>query len=349
MERRHPLLVRRGGDDDDGAVAPEPTLLLLEEMREREFALRLRQGQRLQDARVLLGTAGRVQERRLGPEGQQAQHAVGLKEVIGEGGGDPHPVLLAAAVAQADLDGGVEVQEQPNLASGVRLERLHDQPIEAGGGAPVDAVVAVAGLVVADAGGIRGNVVRPPPHRPLARELRGRRPEVGELFRLGEDEEGVMGAVAAAEAEEPEGVARGDPDRPHGESAAAGAGHAHLPVAVAVGRQGDDGTGGLAGHVLRVLHLQPELCVEGAAGETYAGLGALAHLEAVGGALYSDVQPAQVRPGPDEGDRHQPADNVGGAVEQPVAADQSQPQHRAEDGENEQQILVAMNQAAEAE
>src|SRR3989304_3274193 len=90
----------------------------------------------------------------------------------------PRPLLPRGAVAPlARLHGGVEVQEEEDIAGRVHLERLHHQPVEARSGGPVDAVEAIAGLVVPDGGGVRGDVVGAPPDRALAGQLGRRGPE----------------------------------------------------------------------------------------------------------------------------------------------------------------------------
>jgi hypothetical protein len=73
----------------------------------------------------------------------------------------------------------------------------------------VDAVVAIARLVVADAGGVGGDVVGALPLGALARQVGRRRPEIGQLLGKGVDEERLRGAKAAAKAEEAEGIAGG--------------------------------------------------------------------------------------------------------------------------------------------
>ena len=298
---------------------------------------------------MLLRAAGRVQQHRLPPERHQPQHAVGLEEVVGERGCDADAVLFRALVAVACLDAGVQVEKEGDVARRVHLERLHHQPVEARGGAPVDAVVAVAGLIVTDGGGVRGDVVRAAANGALARELSGRHPEVGELLRQREDDERMADAVAAAEVEQAERVAGADRDRSHGEHAAAAAGQAQLPVTLAVGGQGDDGARRRAGHIRGILQLQPQLRVEGAAAQPHSRLCALAHLETVGGALHGHRQAAQVGACPDEADRHQPADHVGGTVEQRVAADDRQAQHRAESADDEEQVLIAAEEPEQAD
>src|SRR3989304_4605412 len=87
------------------------------------------------------------------------------------------PAPPRAVCALARLHGRVEVQEEEDIAGRVHLERLHHQPVEARSGGPVDAVEAIAGLVVPDGGGVRGDVVGAPPDRALAGQLGRRGPE----------------------------------------------------------------------------------------------------------------------------------------------------------------------------
>ena len=74
---------------------------------------------------------------------QEDYRGAGLVAVLegGKAGG-------RTVAVRADID-ALEIEEEPYLAGGVHLERLHHQPVEAGGGAPVDTVVAVTRLIFA--------------------------------------------------------------------------------------------------------------------------------------------------------------------------------------------------------
>ncbi len=212
----------------------------------------------------------------------------------------------------------------------------------------MDAVVAITRLIIADAGRVRCHIVSQAAHRAFARELGRRHPELRQFLRSREDEERVTGAVAATETEQAEGIAGDDPHGSQGKGASTGARYTGIPLAPTVSGQAHDGPGWLARHVRGVLHLQPQFGVEGPVGELHADVGALTHLHAPAGAFDADVDPTQVGKGPEEADGDEATDEVGRAVEQPVAAHHREAQECAEYRQDDQQVLVAPEYPAQA-
>src|SRR5262249_34834982 len=143
---------------------------------------------------------------------------------------DLHCVLLGAVFVLTDVDALVEVEDDPDVGRGIELEELDHELTGPRGGGPVDAVEAVARLVVADARGVGRHVVGALAETTLSRQVRRRDVEVRQLSRRRVDEDALGTAERAAVAEEAEGVARRDLHGPNGEEPAASADRRRLPA-----------------------------------------------------------------------------------------------------------------------
>ena len=183
LQRHHPLLVGGRRDDDYRRVPAETPAFFLQQLGQWRFPGRIGQRERLQRAAILLrprapGPGSRFPRRRrpAPPSGSS------------RGSGTPATSRCARRTPRCSrrrphLHVPMQVEHDPDVARRVHLERLHHQPSQARRRAPVDAVVAVAWVVLANAGGVRRHVVRPAANCPLARQLRDRRPEVRQLLR----------------------------------------------------------------------------------------------------------------------------------------------------------------------
>src|SRR5439155_13701135 len=134
----------------------------------------------------------------------------------------------------------------------------------------------------------------------------------------------LLPAVAPADVEYAERITRGHAYRSGLIRTATVAGHAHLPVAVALRRQRNHSTHGIAGHSGLVLQLQPELGPHALALQPHAGLGLLSHLQTVVRPLHGHLEPAGMCARPDETDGDQSSQDICRTVEEPVTTNCSE-------------------------
>ena len=211
-----------------------------------------------------------------------------------------------------------QVQHHPHVRGRVELEGLHlefARPQRAG---PVDAVDAVARLVIADAGGVRRHVVRAAAEAPLARQVRRRRRVARQIDGAGVDDQRAPVSEAQLALEDPERIARaGHADRPQLVDAAPRAGRLQAPRAPPIGPQRGDELGPVARQRRALLQLQPELGRARIVLDLEALDDRLARLHPVAAARHPHMQSQPGRPGPERG--------RGDAEEQRVAEPQRQP------------------------
>ena len=318
-----PRLVGRRRHDDHGGVPPEAARLLQEQRGERGVADGARHRQGLEDAGVVVLTAvGLLHGERL-TEGDEADGAVGAQEVARDRGADGDGDLLRGVVALPDVHPLLEVEHDPDVGARIELELLHHQLARAGGRRPVDAVVGIAGRILAHAGDGRGHVVRALAEAALAREVRGRDVEVGELRGARVDEHGVPAAEATREAEEAERVHRGDGDGTELVDAAPSRRRRVLPALHLARAERQHATGEVAGDRAGILDLEPDLRPEGQRPQREATGQGLPLRHALGAARDVDVERLAHRAGPEVEQREGDRDHVGDAEEQPETGGES--------------------------
>src|SRR5262249_35782392 len=121
-------------------------------------AVRGDEGQLLQQAPQLAGPLPRGDDRLLGAVSDEPDRLVVPDGLVDQGAGDLDRVLLRGLLVLPGVDGGVQVEDDPQVTRRLQVVLLGAQLAEAGRGEPVDAVQAVPRLVVPDAGGVRGHV-----------------------------------------------------------------------------------------------------------------------------------------------------------------------------------------------
>ena len=217
-QRRHPRLVRRWRDHDDRRVPPEAPRLVRQQVAERHIAPGARHRQRLQDARVLLQAALRLDDVEAAAERHEAD-ACGSPS-----GSSARPTRRCARRTPPSsrrprrrARPRSQIEDHPDVARRIQLEHLHHQVAGARRARPVDAVEAVAELVRPHAGRVRRHVVRAPAEAPLARQVRRRAPKkFGSSTARGYTSTFCARPYVARVPEQPERVARRDLDRPDG-------------------------------------------------------------------------------------------------------------------------------------
>ena len=254
----------------------------------------------------------------------------------------PYSSVLSSPTADVDLR--LQVQHHPDIAGRVHFEQLHHELVGADGGWPVNAVEAVAVLVLADAGGVRRHVLRATAEAALPRQVSRRHVEVRQLHGAGVDEDALPVPEPARQAEEAEGVAAGDGGRTHAVEPAPGADGGDTPGAVSPGPQADDALHGPPRQVRGVIYLQPELGEPAPVAHRDAVLRRLPLLEAVHAPLRRHLQAPQVEPRPEVGEGDGGQDEVGEPEEEPEAGGEGAGQGQDEDDAHRRQRAVA-NQA----
>ena len=296
--------------------SPAPRLLV-EQRRHRHRPVRLRHRERLEHPPEVLGAAIGLDHFELLAEHHQADAAALVDEQPRDRGRRDHRGLDARVVALAGVLLRQEVQHHPHVRGRIELEGLHlefARPQRAG---PVDAVDAVARLVVADAGRVGRHVVRAPPEAPFPRQVGRRRRVARQIDRARIDDQRAPVPEAQLAVEDPERIARAHADRPQLVDAAPPAGRLQAPRPPAVGPQRGDELGPVARQRRGLLQLQPQLGRARGVFDLEPLDDRLARLHAVAAARHPHVQPQPGGPGPERGQ--------GDAEQQRVAEPQRQP------------------------
>jgi len=149
---------------------------------------------------------------------------------------------------------------QPDVGRGVQLELLGDEPAGARRGGPVDAVKAVAGRIVADAGDVGRHVGGAAAHGIAAGHDAHQRRKLGQVKGLGVNDEGRRRRKVQilADVKEAEGVAATEGHGPQAEPAALQAAGLDGPGLQAPRAQGADDTADpVVGQRGVISHLEP--------------------------------------------------------------------------------------------
>jgi len=211
-------------------------------------------GQDLQDARELARSVIGLDDLAPGRIGEKAERAPLLDEILGERGchGDAvflgrwrqvgrrreDVAVLGAGRRALDQRGKRQIQEDPDVGQRVQLELLDQQPVFAGGAAPVNPVEAVAGLVVSNTGGVCGDEVCAAAHRLAARQRAQRCHEAVDRNGRRVDDDARLRRDVARKLEQTERVTADDGHRPERVFAALTADRVRLPAVLAARQDG---------------------------------------------------------------------------------------------------------------
>ena len=292
----------RAGDDADGGVAAPAAGLLVEECGDGDGSVGLGDGECFEHAAEVLGAAVGFDDFEFFAEHHESDAAALVDEEACDGGGGGDGGFDAGVVALAGVLLAGEVEDDPHVGGWVEFEGFDFEVAAAEGAGPVDAVDAVAGFVVADAGGVWGDVVGASAEAAFAGEVGGGGGVAGEVDGAGVDDEGAAVAEAEFAVEDAEGVAAADGDGAEFVDAAAGAGGLQAPGAAAVGAEGGDEFGAVAGQGGAFFEFEPEFGEAGGAFDFEALDDGFAGLDAVAAAGHADVEALSGGPGPEAGD-----------------------------------------------
>jgi hypothetical protein len=160
----------------------------------------------------------------------------------------------------AKVPTGPQVHRNPSVRNWIKLELLDGQALPADAGRPVNAVDAIAADVVAQAGGVRRDVVGAPIQCFSAGEKRSRQRKARQLERQRIDQQRVHAADAPPELINAERIAAGDDQRSEGIAPALGAHGAHAPPSpLMAAEQAHHAAGRVPRQGREVMHLHPKL------------------------------------------------------------------------------------------
>ena len=251
-------------------------------------------------------------------EHHEPDGAVLVDEEPNDGGGDGDGGLDGRVVAVADVVLAGEVEDHPEVGGWVEFEGFDLQRAGAQGTFPVDAVDRVAGLVVADARGVWGDVMCASAEASLAGQVGGRRGVARQLERAWIDDESAPMPEAQLAVEDVERVGAAHGDWSEVVEAAPVADGLYAPVAVAGASEGGDESGAVAGQVGGFFDFEPELGDGGAVDHFEALDDRFSGLDAVARAGHADAHALSRGPGPGPGEDDAEEQGVAEALGQPV-------------------------------
>ena len=229
--------------------------------------------------------------------------------------------------------GAGEVEHDPEMGGGVELEGLYFERAGAEAALPVDAVDAVAGFVVADAGGVGGDVVGAAAEASFAGQVGGGDGVARQVQGLGIDDQRAARAEAVFAGEDVERIAAAHDDRSEVVEPAAAADGFEPPGAAAFASQRGDEAGAVAGQFGAFFQLEPEFGDVGFVDHFEALDDHFAGLHAVAAAGHPHAQAEAGGPGPEHGEAEPEEQGVAEPQGQPVVGGEADGE--ADDGEDQ--------------
>ena len=266
-------------------------------------------------------------------EHHQPDAAILVDEESGDGGGGGDGGLDRRVVALADVFAAREVEHDPKVRGGVELEGFDLERAGAQAALPVDAVDAVARLVIADAGRVGGDVVGAAAEAAFAGQVGGRHGVARQVERLGVDDQRAARAEAKLAREDVERIAAAHHDRAEVVETAAAADGLQPPGAAPARAERGDEAGAVAGQLGALLELEPELGDARLVDHFKALDDQLAGLHAVAAARHPHAQAEPGRPGPEHRQRETEEQGVTEPQRQPVVGGEADGE--ADDGEDQ--------------
>ena len=314
-------------------MPPPAARLLVEQRGDGHVADGLGDGEGFEDASEVLRAAVGLDYVEPFAEHHQPDAAVLVDEEAGDGGGGGDGGLDRGVVALAEVLAAGEVEHDPEMGGGVELEGFDFERAGAQAALPVDAVDAVAGLVIADAGGVGGDVVGASAEAALAGQVGGRHGVAGEVERLGVDDQGASRAEAEFAGEDVEGIAAAHHDGAEVVEAASAADGLQPPGAASAHAERGDEARAVAGQLRAFFELEPELGDARLVDDFKALDDQFAGLHAVAAARHAHAQAESGGPGPEHRQSEAEEQGVAEPQGQPVVG--SEADGEADDGEDD--------------